>query len=109
MADLMADHHRRDGAGQHANFGIARRYLRIGMHLMRNSAIYMPPDVRGSKVAVEARVAYYQIMWPYLLEKWKKYGAHQVAFASENPLGQWRNMIQELYDIELKIPGEKRR
>ncbi len=109
VAELMEDHHRRDGAGQHANFGIARRYLRIGMHLMRNSAIYMPPDLRGSKVPVEARVAYYQILWPYLLEKWKKYDAHQVAFAPENPLGQWRDMIQELYDIELKIPGENRR
>ena len=34
VADLMADHHRRNAAGQHANYGIARRYLRIGMHLM---------------------------------------------------------------------------
>ena len=31
--DLMKDHHRRDAAGQHANFGVARRYLRVGMHL----------------------------------------------------------------------------
>ncbi len=109
VSDLMADHHRRDAAGQHANFGIARRYLRIGMHLMNNSAIYMPPDLRDSNVSVEARVEYYQIFWPYLLDKWRKYGAHNVAFAPENPLGQWRNMIQELYHIELKMPGEKRR
>jgi len=108
VADLMEDHHRRDAAGQHANFGIARRYLRIGMHLMRNSTIYLPPDLRGSNVPTEARVEYYQILWPYLLDKWKKYGAHTVAFAPENPLGQWRNMIQELYHIELKIPGEKK-
>jgi transposase len=106
VADLMADHHRRDAAGQHANFGIARRYLRICMHLMRNSAIYLPPALRGSNVSAEARVEYYRIFWPYLLDKWKKYGAHHVAFAPENPLGQWRNMIQELYDIELKIPSE---
>lgn len=106
VADLMADHHRRDAAGQHANFGIARRYLRIGMHLMRHSAIYLPPALRGSNVSVEARIEYYQIFWPYLLDKWKKYGAHKVAFASENPLGQWRNMIQELYGIELTLPGE---
>jgi len=25
---------------------------------------------------------------------------------TENPLGQWRNMIQDLYDIKLKIPGD---
>lgn len=35
--DLMADHKRRDANGQHADFGIARRYLRMGMHLMRYS------------------------------------------------------------------------
>jgi len=107
--DLMKDHHRRDAAGQHANFGVARRYLRVGMHLMRNSSIYLPPELRGSKVPVEARVEYYQIVWPYLLDKWKKYGAHHVAFAPENPLGQWRTMVQELYDIKLKLPGGKRR
>jgi transposase len=105
VADLMADHHRRDAAGQHANYGIARRYLRIGMHLMRNSTIYLPPALRGAKASVTERVEYYQTFWPYLLDKWRKYDAHTVAFAPENPLGQWRNMIQELYGLELKIPG----
>jgi transposase len=106
VEDLMADHHRRTAAGQHANYGIARRYLRMGMHLMRNSAIYLPPALRGADVSREERVEYYQAFWPYLLEKWKNYNAHQVAFAPENPLGQWRNMIQELYNVELRIPGE---
>ena len=73
-----------------------------------NSSIYLPPELRGANVSQEARVEYYQIFWPYLLDKWKKYGAHKIAFAPENPLGQWRDMIQELYDIELKIPGEKK-
>ena len=103
VADLMADHHRRNAANQHADFGIARRYIRIGMHLMRNAEIYLPPALRESNVPVEARVEYYQIFWPYLVKKWKKYGAHNVAFAPENPLGQWRNMVQELYDINLKM------
>lgn len=108
-ADLMADYHRRDAMGQHANFGIARRYLRIGMFLMRNSTIYLPPELRGAKVSTEARLEYYQIFWPYLLDKWNKYGATKVAFAPENPLGQWRNMIQELYDIKLKISSKNNR
>ncbi len=106
VPELMEDHHRRDAAGQHANYGIARRYLRAGMHLMRNSEIYLPPALRAGNVSMEERAEYYQIMWPYLLDKWKKYGAHKVAFAPENPLGQWRNMVQELYKLELKIPGE---
>jgi transposase len=104
--DLMADHHRRNAAGQHADFGIARRYLRMAMSLMRNSSIYLPDYLRGPNVSKEERAEYYQMLWPYLLDKWKKYGAVQAAFAPENPLGQWRNMIQELYDIKLRIPGE---
>ena len=106
VEDLMTDHHRRDAAGQHANYGIARRYLRIGMHLMRTSGIYLPPSLRGRNVPADMRIEYYQTFWPYLLDKWRKYDAHMIAFAPENPLGQWRNMIQELYNVELKLPGE---
>lgn len=105
VADLMEDHRRRDAAGQHADFGMARRYLRIGMHLMRHSSIYLPPELRAANTPMEARAQYYQAFWPYLLGKWKKYGAEKIAFAPDNPLGQWRNMVQELYEIKLKIPG----
>ena len=100
--DLMADHKRRDAAGQHANYGIARRYLRIGMHMMRHCHIYLPEDLRENST-FEARREYYQVTWPYLLDKWKKYGAHEVAFAPENPLGQWRDMVQDVYNITLRI------
>jgi transposase len=100
--DLMADHKRRAANGQHANFGIARRYLRIGMHLMRHSYIYLPENLRGS-ATFAARRAYYQTIWSYLLDKWKRYDAHEVAFAPENPLGQWRDVVQNVYNIKLKI------
>ncbi len=103
VTDLQADHHRRDANGQHANYGIARRYLRVGMHLMRNSTIYLPPALRCPNATLTARVEYYQVFWPYLLDKWKKYGAHKIAFAPENPLGQWRDMVQQLYEIDLKM------
>lgn len=104
VADLMADHHRRDAAGQHANFGIARRYLRIGMHLMRTHSIYLPPQLRKTNSSEAQRIEYYHILWPYLLDKWQKYSAETIAFDPENPLGQWRIMVQELYGIELKMP-----
>lgn len=109
VEDLMEDHHRRDAIGQHANYGIARRYLRIGMHLMRNSTVYLPPALRGQNVPAERRAVYYRNFWPFLLDKWRKYDAHHAAFAPENPLGQWRNMIQELYGIELKMPRSQKR
>jgi len=103
VADLMADHKRRDAAGQHADYGIARRYIRIGMHLMRHDTVYLPPALRTSRTPAEKRAEYYQVFWPFLLEKWKKYDAHTVAFAPDNPLGQWRAMVQELYRIDLKM------
>ena len=100
--DLMADHKRREANGQHANFGIARRYLRMAMHMMRFSHIYLPPELRMG-ASFEARGEYTQMIWPYMLDKWKRYDAHEVAFAPENPLGQWRDMVQSIYNITLKI------
>ncbi len=100
--DLMVDHKRRDANGQHADFGIARRYLRMGMHLMRHSYVYLPENLRGQS-SFEARRAYFQMFWPYLLEKWKRYNAHEIAFAAENPLGQWREVVQNVYNITLRL------
>lgn len=100
--ELMTDHKRREANGQHANFGVARRYLRMAMHMMRFSHIYLPTELRVG-AASKARTKYYQMIWPYLLDKWKRYDAHQIAFVSENPLGQWRDMVQSIYKITLKI------
>ena len=101
--DLMTDYKRRDASGQHADFGIGRRYLRMGMSLMRTSQIYLPPWLRKSDATLEERAGYYLMTWPYLREKWVKYGALEVAFAKDRPLGLWRQMVQELYDIKLKL------
>ena len=47
--ELMADYKRREAAGQHADFGIGRRYLRTAMCLMRTSQIYMPEQLRNTR------------------------------------------------------------
>jgi len=101
--DLMADYKRRDASGQHADFGIGRRYLRMAMSLTRTSQIYLPPRLRRTDTAPEERVAYYLMSWPFLRDKWKKAGAHKVAFSKDRPLGLWRQIVQKLYDIKLKI------
>jgi len=101
--ELMSDHKRRDAAGQHADFGIARRYLRMAMCLMRTSQIYIPSRLRKKDVKPEQRAEYYLMTWPYLQNKWKKLDALTAAFAKDRPLGQWRNMVQEIYDIKLKM------
>ncbi|MDY6974269.1 MAG: transposase [Thermodesulfobacteriota bacterium] len=101
--DLMADHKRREAAGQHADFGIGRRYLRKAICLMRTSQIYMPQQLRNRKVKPEERAGYYLMAWPSLREKWNKAGALAAAFEKDRPLGQWRNMVQKLYEIKLKL------
>ena len=101
--DLMADYKRRDAAGQHADFGIARRYLRMAMCLIRTSQVYMPLRLRSGKVKREERAGYYLTMWPYLCEKWKKLGALEAAFEKDRPLGQWRDMVQDFYEIKLTL------
>ncbi|MCP4236318.1 MAG: hypothetical protein GY770_22515 [Aestuariibacter sp.] len=100
---LLLDYKRREAAGQHAEFGIGRRFLRMGMCLMRSSQVYLPPKLRSPKTQMQERAGYYLTTWPLLRDKWKKAHAHQVAFAKEQPLGQWRQMVQELYDIKLKL------
>ena len=99
----MADYKRREAAGQHADFGIGRRYLRTAMCLMRTSQIYMPQRLRNIEVKPEERAGYYLMTWPFLREKWNKAGALETAFGKDRPLGRWRNMVQELYAIKLKL------
>ncbi|MFC1567270.1 transposase [Thermodesulfobacteriota bacterium] len=101
--DLMADYKRRDASGQHADFGIGRRYLRMAMSLMRTSQVYLPPGFRKADTKLQERAGYYLTTWPYLREKWQKYGALEVAFEENRPLGQWRNIVQDVYEIKLKL------
>ena len=100
--DLLEDHRRRTANGQHADFGLARRYLRIGMRLMRDNQAYLPEDLRAGADREDLRV-YYQKLWPVLRKKWQKAGALKEAFAPENPLGIWRLAIQDIYDIKLPL------
>jgi len=94
---------RRDASGQHADFGIGRRYLRMAMCLMQTSRIYLPHRLRKAEAKMEERAGYYMTTWPYLRGKWKKLGALKAAFAKDRPLGQWRQIVQELHDIKLKL------
>lgn len=101
--DLKADYKRRDVQGQHADFGIARRFLRMALCLMRTRQIYLPNHLRSTQVPMKERGRYYLKVWPKLHEKWRRAKAGEVAFAKESALGQWRNIIQEIYGIELTV------
>jgi transposase len=101
--DLLADYKRRESSGQHADFGIGRRFLRMSMNLMKTSQVYLPVGLRKADAKKEARADYYLRSWRKLREKWLKSGALEAAFAKDRPLGLWRQIVQELYDIKLKL------
>jgi transposase len=102
-AEFRLDWARREAAAQHAAFGLARRYLRMALCLMRTGQMYLPPELRATAVAPAARALYYQTSWPAWREKWNKAGALAIAFDPAQPLGKWRAMIQTLYRIDLPL------
>lgn len=101
--DLKTDYRRREVNKQHADFGIARRYLRMAMCLMKTSQIYTPVHLRTSKAKPVERAEYYLSIWPYLRDKWRKLDAHKAAFSKDCPLGEWRDVIQKIYRIKLDL------
>jgi hypothetical protein len=101
--NLRQDYARRQVNGQHADFGLARRYLRAAIHMMLHGEIYLPPALRQANCPTEQRLAYYLDLWPKLREKWARLGALDEALAAGRPLGQWKNMVEELYDVTLPL------
>jgi transposase len=97
--------------GQHAAFIYARRLLSTSKAIMNNGTIWLPKSLRGGATAGEAGAREYRLqmfrylqeMWPRLRSKWAAHQALESAFAPENPLGQWREVIVQLYRIELPL------
>lgn len=101
--ELRLDHKRRGAQGQHADFGMSRRYLRMAMCLMRTSQTYLPKSLRDTRTPKKERAHFYLLTWSTLREKWKRKDALEFAFDKDRPLGQWRNVVQDLYGIELGL------
>ena len=101
--ELKSDYKRRDAQGQHADFGMSRRFLRIAISMMKTSQIYLPKSLRENTAKMGDRAGYYLRTWPKLIEKWYRAQALDIAFDKDMPLGQWRNIVQELYGIELSL------
>ena len=103
--DLMRDAARRKLAGKAVDTAMARRFLWIARALAKSHSIYMPPALRCGAEGVDpdARAHYILKTWPDLLVKWKRLGIHKEAFAPDAPSGQWRVIVQEIYDIDLPL------
>ena len=101
--DLQSDYKRRDAQGQHADFGMSRRFLRMAISMMKTFQPYLPKSLRNNRANMEDRADYYLKTWPKLIEKWHRVNALDIAFDKDMPLGQWRIIIQEIYGIELRL------
>jgi transposase len=93
--------------GQHADFIMSRRLLRIAKDLMCRGTVYRPKELLDPDTPAPVVADYYQRLWPSLLSKWSGLVDWNHLFAPEHPLGQWRQMAQELYKICLSVPASQ--
>ena len=97
--------------GQHAGFIHARHLLSTSKALMINGTIWLPESLRrgavggkeGAQLYRRQMFEYLQELWPKLRAKWVERKALELAFAPQNPLGKWRQVIEELYRIQLPL------
>jgi len=88
--------------GRDARTRLAQKLLRIALHIIDHQNFFLPPSLHEESTH-EQRRAYYAKMWPKVLIKWRDRGAILEAVAEGAPLRQWRDMAQELYDLELSL------
>ena len=107
--ELKDEHHKLKHNGQHADFIMSKRVLRIAKDMMRRGAVYRPKALLHPDTSPAELKAYYLDLWPRLLAKWRGLISVEELFCSQNPLGQWRQMVQELYHLSLPLPQSRTR
>lgn len=88
--------------GRDARIKLAKKLLRITLHIIDHQTFFLPPSLHTDGSPEQIR-AYYAMMWPKVLIKWRDAGAIKEATAEGTPLRRWRNMAQELYDLKLDL------
>ncbi len=82
---------------------MARRLMRIAISMMKTWQFYLPCDLRRNQTDKKDRALYYLSVWPYITGKWRRLGVLEQAFEKERPMGQWRDVVQSLYNIKLDL------
>lgn len=98
--ELKADYERRVNQGQDPRLTMGRRMLRICTHIIRHGDFFRPPSL-GPDSSIDARRDYYSRAWDKVLIKWRDAAAIKQALAENTPLENWRNMLNELYGLNL--------
>jgi len=94
--------------GRDGRTRLAKHLLRVTLHIIDEQTFYLPPSLHKNGTKDQIRT-YYSKMWPKVLIKWRDKGAILEAIAEGTPLRQWRDMAQELYDLELSIKSPQHR
>ncbi len=85
---------------------MAKRLVRLGKYLAITGTVYRPKALMDPETPKAALAAHYQTVWEKLLPKWRGKAELDQVFAPEQPLGQWRTMVQALYALELRLPKQ---
>jgi transposase len=93
--------------GAHTEFALAKRLVRLAKYLAVTGTVYRPKTLMAPDTPKPTLAAHYQSLWDKLLPKWKDKANLRQVFAPEQPLGQWRQMVQKLYALELRLPQQK--
>lgn len=108
--ELQAQHQALQGNGQNADFIMSKRLLRICKDLMRRGTVYRPKALLGPDTPPSDLATYYSELWPRLVAKWQLLRDRwDEVFGPKCPLGQWRQMAQQLYGISLPLPNRQRK
>ena len=103
---LQDAYHQLAANGQHADFVIAKRLLRIFKYMMISQSIYLPPRLRGqTEENVASLVEYLGETREKIAAKWSRRDLEKAAMETTSPLGYWwtmqREVLQHFYGIEL--------
>jgi transposase len=95
-----------DARGAHTSFAMAKRLVRICKYLALTGTVYRPKALMDSQTPKDVLAEYYRAIWEKLLEKWRSKADLKDVFAPAHPLGKWRDMVRELYALDLKLPRQ---
>jgi transposase len=102
--ELKAAYQKLKDEGQHAEYVMAKRLLRIIKDLLRRRTVYRPKALLAPDTPPPVLSNYYLELWQRLLPKWKGLIPYTQLVDPRFALGQWRNMIQDVYKISLPLP-----
>jgi transposase len=101
-SEMRAEYQADKDAGRDCRVRLAKKLLKICLYINDHQTFFLPPSLHRNGTHNQIR-AYYAHMWPKVLIKWRDAGAILEAVAEDAPLRQWRDMAQELYDLNLDL------